>query len=120
MLELINKATVASIDVDAQCCFSPLCPDELPVPEGHHIVDELNAQAKFASLRVGSKDAHPPEAIWVATTDYPMFTPIQGENVDVRWVRHAVPGTRGFELLPGMHQVIEYNFCVWNGIEPEL
>ena len=52
------KAQVASFDVDAQNTFTPLCPDELPVPEGNCIVDELNAQAKWANYRVGSKDAH--------------------------------------------------------------
>lgn len=120
MLELVTKTTVASIDIDAQCCFSPLCPEELPVPGGHDIVSELNAQAQLAHLRMGSKDAHPPEAIWVATAEHPMLTPIEGENVDVRWVKHAVPGTRGFELLPGLPKITEYNFFVWKGVEPDL
>jgi len=120
MLEPLTKATIASIDIDAQCCFSPLCPDELPVPGGLDIVSELNMQAKLASVRIGSKDAHPPEAIWVATASQPMLTPIKGDNVDVRWVRHAVPGTRGFESLPGLPKVTDYDFFVWKGIEPDL
>ena len=33
---------IVSIDVDAQKTFTPLCPDELPVNEGHLIVEELN------------------------------------------------------------------------------
>ncbi len=43
---------IVSIDVDAQKTFTPLCPKELPVNEGHLIVEELNAQAALADLRV--------------------------------------------------------------------
>ncbi|MCJ9713661.1 nicotinamidase, partial [Bordetella hinzii] len=67
---------VAAFDVDAQKGFTPLCPDELPVPRGDEIVAELNAQARFARWRLGSKDAHSPHAVWRATTDKPMFTPL--------------------------------------------
>ena len=49
---------IVSIDVDAQKTFTPLCPKELPVNEGHLIVEELNAQAALADLRVMTKDAH--------------------------------------------------------------
>jgi len=117
---ILSKMHVASIDVDAQCCFSDICPEELPVPEGHMVVEELNAQAALAGYRIASKDAHPPEAIWVATPENPMLTPILGENVDVRWVRHAMPGTRGFELLPDLPKVTAYDFFIWKGIEPDL
>ena len=44
--------------------FTPLCPKELPVAEGHLIVDELNAQAALADLRVMTKDAHHTAAKW--------------------------------------------------------
>lgn len=111
---------IASFDIDAQQTFSPLCPDELPVPDGHKIVEELNAQAKYAHYRIGSKDAHSPQAIWVADEDNPQFSPIQGANVDIRWKVHAVPGTKGFELLPGLPEVTEYDFFVWKGIEIDM
>ncbi|MBL0949971.1 MAG: nicotinamidase, partial [Pseudomonas sp.] len=56
---------IASFDVDAQKGFTPLCPNELPVPEGDVIVPALNQLAERAQLRVGSKDAHSPQAAWV-------------------------------------------------------
>lgn len=111
------RENVASFDVDAQNCFTPLCPDELPVQEGHLIASELNAQAAFASVRVGSKDAHSPQAIWVATPQAPVFSAIEGDNVDICWPRHAVPGTLGFELLEGLPSPAAYDFFVWKGVE---
>ncbi len=111
----------ASFDIDAQNTFTPVCPNELPVPEGDMIADELNKQALRASLRIGSKDAHSPEAIWVATEDKPQFTVVENEpNVDIRWVQHAVPGTKGFELIFGLPKITEYDYFVWKGIEPDM
>ncbi|MEO6678169.1 MAG: nicotinamidase, partial [Pseudomonas sp.] len=45
----MNSLTVktASFDVDAQKSFTPLCPDELPVPEGDQIGSELNFMASL-------------------------------------------------------------------------
>ena len=121
MTELGSPDTVAAFDVDAQNCFTPLCPAELPVPDGNMIVDELNAQAALAGCRVGSKDAHSPSAVWVADAGQPQLTPVQGyENADTHWNLHAVPGTRGFELLDGLPSVTEYDFFVWKGIEPDM
>lgn len=111
---------VASFDVDATNCFTPVCPDELPVPGGTEIVDELNAQALLADFRVGSKDAHSPNAIWVATDEHPQFSPIEGKNVDIRWKVHSVPGTKGFELIAGLPPVTEYDFMVFKGVEPDM
>jgi nicotinamidase/pyrazinamidase len=116
----MNSKYIASFDIDAQKTFSPLCPNELPVPEGHLIVAELNAQAKLAHYRIGSKDAHSPQAIWVADEQYPQLSPIEGLNVDVCWNEHAVPGTLGFELLDGLPAVTDYDFFVWKGIEPDM
>jgi nicotinamidase/pyrazinamidase len=116
----INNQTTASIDVDAQKAFSPLCPDELPVPDAEQIVPELNRQAQFARLRIGSKDAHSPQAIWVTNSQTPILTPLIGENVDCYWPLHAVPGTPGFELLPGLPQPKQYDFFVWKGIELDM
>ena len=116
----INKQNTASLDVDAQKTFSPLCPDELPVVDAQAIVPELNQQAQFARLRLGSKDAHSPVAIWVANEAAPMLTPLVGDNVDCHWPVHAVPGTPGFELLPGLPHPKHYDFFVWKGIEPDM
>ena len=46
---------IVSIDIDAQKTFTPLCPDELPVNEGHLIVEELNAHADLADKNVAIK-----------------------------------------------------------------
>ncbi|MBI5448381.1 MAG: isochorismatase family protein [Gammaproteobacteria bacterium] len=114
------REQVASFDVDAQNCFSPFCPDELPVSDAPLIVPELNANALLASLRLGSKDAHSPDAVWIATADAPMLSPVEGDNVDVRWPKHAVPGTFGFELLAGLPKPTQYDYFVWKGIEPDM
>lgn len=114
------RERVASFDVHAQNTFTPLCPQELPVPEGDQIVDELNAQALKAKFRIGSKEAHHPEAVWVATKDNPVLSPIQGENVDVHWPKHSITGTKGFELIKGLPKVTDYDFFVWEGIELDM
>jgi nicotinamidase/pyrazinamidase len=113
---------IASFDVDAQKGFTPICPDELPVKGGDEIVDELNEQAKFASYRVGSKDCHPPKALWTADESHPVFSPVEngGPNVDIHWPSHCVVGTKGHELLDGLPKVEEYDFFVFKGIEPNL
>ena len=120
MRQLGCKECVAAFDVDAQKCFTPLCPHELPVPDGHLVVDELNRQADFARYRIGSKDAHSPSAVWIADAERPALSPVEGDNVDVRWPIHAVPGTTGFELLDGLPAVTAYDFFVWKGVEPDM
>ncbi len=121
MYAIGSRETVAAFDVDAQNCFTPLCPDELPVPDGHSIVDELNRQAELATLRVGSKDAHPANAVWVASEACPQLTPLTGHpNADVYWNRHAVPGTTGFSLLNGLPAVTDYDYFVWKGVETNI
>lgn len=114
------RARVASFDVDCEYCFTSECPDELPVSGGLDIVEELNTQAAFAAYRLGSKDAHSPRADWVADDEHPPFTPIEGDNMDVRWPAHAVPGTRGFELIDGLPAVTDYDFFVWKGVELDM
>ena len=114
------RELVASFDVDCEYCFTPECPDEVPVPGGLDIVHELNAQAAYAAYRLGSKDAHSPRAHWVADEDHPPFSPIEGNNMDVHWPVHAVPGTRGFELIRGLPDVTEYDFFVWKGVELDM
>lgn len=110
----------ASIDIDAQNCFTPVCPNELPIPGGSDIVEALNQQAKLTNFRIGTKDAHPANAIWVADDEHPQLTPIVGDNVDYYWNTHAVPGTKGFELISGLPHPTDYDFFVWKGIEADL
>lgn len=119
-MKLPAKHRVASLDVDAQYTFTPVCPDELPVAGGDTIAAELNRQAAFAGVRLGSKDAHSPSAHWVASDDKPAFSKISGDNVDIRWPLHAVPGTKGFELLDGLPHPADYDFFVWKGVEPDM
>ena len=55
LTKLPAQNKIAAFDIDAQNTFTPVCPDELPVAEGDQIVEELNAQAALASLRIGSR-----------------------------------------------------------------
>jgi nicotinamidase/pyrazinamidase len=119
-MKIPKKEQIASFDIHAQKTFTPLCPDELPVPEGDQIVAELNAQAQKAKFRVGAKEAHSARAIWVANAEHPVLTPIAGENVDVHWPPHSIPGTRGFELIDGLPKVTEYDYFVWEGVELDM
>ncbi|MDP5292487.1 isochorismatase family protein [Oceanimonas sp. CHS3-5] len=119
-MKLPAKHRVASIDVDAQYTFTPVCPDELPVAGGDTIAPELNRQAAFAGFRLGSKDAHSPSATWVASDDKPAFSKVDGDHADIRWPLHAVPGTKGFELLDGLPHPADYDFFVWKGVEPDM
>ena len=117
----INPQRSASFDVDAQNSFTPLSLNELPVAEGHCIAGELNRQAAFASMRIGSKDAHSPAAVWVADEHNPPLSPVTGHaNADLHWPLHAVPGTDGFKLLENLPAVTDYDYFVWKGIEPTL
>ncbi|MBJ9973954.1 nicotinamidase [Pseudomonas sp. S75] len=111
---------IASFDVDAQNGFTQHAAHELPVPDGHSIVPALNAMAHRAELRLGSKDAHPVNAAWVVDEASQMLQPLALANADLTWVSHCVPGTPGFELLPGLPEPIDYDYFVWKGVEPDL
>lgn len=115
-----NFAEVASFDVDSQNTFTPLCPTELPVPEGDQIVEELNRQARKAAFRLGSKDAHSAKALWIADETHPPFSSIDGDNMDLRWVPHAIVGTKGFEALQGLPAIADYDYYVWKGVELDM
>jgi len=116
---LIND--VASIDVDAQNCFTPLCAGELPVADGDLIVDDLNAQAKYALYRICSKDSHSMASLWIDSDKHPQFEEIAGyANLDIRWKVHGVPGTFGFKLIEGLPAVSDYDYVVWKGIELDM
>ena len=112
---------IASFDVDSQRTFTPLCPDELPVEGGAEIGPELNRQAALARWRLGSKDAHSPKAVWVTDDpDQVGKSGVEGANVEEHWPVHAVPGTEGFELIPGLPRPAEYDFFVWKGVELDM
>ncbi|UJF19078.1 isochorismatase family protein [Vibrio sp. SS-MA-C1-2] len=115
-----HSKLIASIDVDPQKTFTPLCPNELPVPEGDLIGAALNAQADLAQLRVLSKDSHPKEAIWRVDSPVEMLQPLDHKNADLTWVSHGVPGTVGFETIADIPAVTEYDYVVWKGIEADL
>ena len=111
---------IASFDVDAQKGFTPLCPKELPVPEGDKIVDELNKNAEFADNRVGSRDLHTAIALWNAETPEQMFEVVGLPNVDVKWNPHCIMGTYGAELLDGLpHPITGYDFMASKGMESD-
>lgn len=115
----MHKAKTASFEVDCQKTFTPLCPGELPVPGGHEIVSELNAQAAYANYRLGCKDAHSPNAIWVdADKNAQAFE--NHPQIDRYWKKHAIPGTLGFESLDGLPPPAAYDYFVWKGVELDL
>ncbi len=114
------KQFIASLDIDAQNGFTELCPDELPIPDGQHIVAELNKQAAFAQYRLGSKDAHPAHPDWLATEQHPVLSKIQAKNMTHYWPKHCVPGTKGFNLIAGLPHPSDYDYFVWKGLEPDM
>lgn len=121
----LEKVTVvfiktASHNVDPQKGFTPLCPDELPVPDGHNIVPELIGQNAIVAYNTVSKDVHPSNAIWLATSDKPQLSPVEGENVDIRWNAHCMSGTKGAELLDGIGKMSDFDYIVVKGTEPDL
>ena len=117
--KMIREET-ASVFVDAQKGFTPLQPYELPVPKGDQIVPALMEQLQYARLKIATKDAHNRNAIWIANEQNPIFTPVEGENVDIRWPSHCIAGETGAELLDGLPAVTEYDYFVWKGMEPDM
>lgn len=78
--------------VDAQCGFTELCPDELPVPGGVAIVSAINELLAHPFARIdATQDWHPP--------DHRSFL----GRADDLYPPHCVMGTRGAEFLPGLH-----------------
>lgn len=119
----IYKRYTASHEVDPQKGFTPLCPGELPVPDGQNIVCELNKQSEFAKIRTVSKDVHPSNALWISTKDSPQFTPINIEdepNINMSWNKHCMSGTYGCELIDGLPKITDYDYVVFKGCEPNL
>ncbi|EGA67427.1 isochorismatase family protein [Vibrio brasiliensis] len=115
----IERNKTACIDVDPQKGFSELCPKELPVEGALQIVDELKLNHAKASVRLVSRDMHPPAAAWEAETPERMLEPVGLPEVDIKWNPHCVVGTMGVELLPGLPPVREYDFQINKGIDPD-
>lgn len=111
----------ASFDVDVENGFTPLCPEELPVPEGNTIVFELNKQATKTRFRVMSKDVHAPLSDWEATIEHPQGEAVEDSpDVDVRWNKHCISGTFGHQLVAGLPHPREYDFWVTKGTEKDM
>lgn len=113
------RATTAALDVDPQQGFSELCPQELPVAGALEIVEELKRNHTKASVRLVSRDMHPPRAAWEAETTAQMLAPVGLPEVDIKWNPHCVVGTSGVELLPGLPAVREYDFQLNKGLDPD-
>ncbi len=111
---------IAAIDVDPQNGFTPLCPNELPIPDGQSIVSELNEQAQLAHFRILTKDAHSSNSIWLTSEHQPFLTPLPYPNSDLAWPMHCEVGTFGFQHLQGLPTITEYDYVVWKGVEPTL
>ncbi|MEO0340915.1 MAG: isochorismatase family protein [Bacteroidota bacterium] len=111
---------IASINVDPQKGFTPICPDELPVPGGDEIVPALIAQNALASLIIGSSDAHSEYALFKVEKEEEQFQPLDYENTDCTFKMHCQPGTKGFELLDGLPKPTDYDYFVWKGVAPDL
>lgn len=116
-MAVVLKKETTSFDVDAQNGFTPLCPDELPVAEGHEIVEELNKQAIRARLRVGSGDWHPEGGLWETDNPEMIGQPLEKPlpSVDLYWPQHCVAGTFGASQIEGLPLQEEYDFFVRKG-----
>ena len=116
----IDQQRTASLDVDPQRSFTPLCPDELPVAGGDEIAGELNAQAALAAFRVVTREDHPPQAPWVAQSPDEVMTPVAGDypDLDVKWPAHCVVGSAGHLLIPGLPEPDRYDLVVHKGYDP--
>jgi len=117
---IYTKEQTASLFVDPQKGFTPICPNELPVEGGDEIVPALLEQLNYSHIHTASKDAHNRNAIWVANEKQKQFDPIQGDNVDVCWNAHCNIGEKGFEFLDGLPNVTEYDYFIWKGIELDM
>lgn len=118
----VEKKRTASLEVDAQYCFTPVCPDELPVDDGDNIVDELNLQAALAGWLTGSSEGHSPKAAWVPNAQHNKFDAITDPglpNIDRCWPKHAEPGTKGFERLAGLSPLNAYQCYIYKGVDPK-
>jgi len=115
----LRRSQTAAVDVDPQKGFSELCPNELPVQGALEIVSELKNNHAKASIKIVSRDMHPPGAAWEAETPSQMLEPVGLPEVDIKWNPHCVVGTSGVELLPGLPAIRDYDFQINKGIDPD-
>ena len=88
--------------IDPQRGFSPLCPDELPVPTALDIVPNINTLLLMPwKLKIVTQDWHP--------YDHCSFDDYSGP-----YRRHCVENTVGAMFLPGLH-VDKFNVIVRKG-----
>jgi nicotinamidase/pyrazinamidase len=111
---------IASFDVDAQKGFTPLCPSELPVPGGDTIAPALNQMAARAQLRIGSKDAHSPQAPWVVDSHDEMLRPLPLANADLTWVSPLRAGHAGLRAARRAAGAAGLRLLRMERVEPEL
>jgi nicotinamidase/pyrazinamidase len=99
-MEPIHRGSAALLVVDAQCGFTELCPEELPVPGGLAIVPAVNRLLAQDWRRVdASQDWHPPDHCSFIGRRDNLYPP------------HCVIDTRGAEFLPGL--ATERFHAVW-------
>ena len=111
---------VASLAVDPQKGFTPLCPTQLPVPDGHNISTALNFMASFAKYMTASKDWHCEQALWIANDEHPQMSPLGLVDADKYWNSHCLGGTEGAEFLDGLPHVEDFDYVAYKGMEPQI
>jgi nicotinamidase/pyrazinamidase len=118
----INKEKTATFLVDAQQGFTPLCPTELPVPDGDKIVNECLKTFEKTQYKIASKDAHPNNASWITNDKNQIanLIPNLPRQIDLFWPRHCEVGTRGFELIPALPSIEDFDFVVYKGVEKNI
>jgi nicotinamidase/pyrazinamidase len=90
-MKRLHLTETALLVVDAQCGFTELCPEELPVPGGLATVPAVNQLLKQPWKRIdASQDWHPP--------DHRSFF-YRRDNL---YPPHCVAGSRGAEFIPGI------------------
>jgi nicotinamidase/pyrazinamidase len=78
--------------VDVQCGFTPLCPDELPIPGALEVVPNINHLLDVPWPRIdASQDWHP--------VDHCSFFG-QRDNL---YPPHCIAGTKGAAFVPNLH-----------------
>lgn len=88
---MLHSTTTSLLVVDAQCGFTELCPNELPVPDGAAIVPSLNRLLSLPFARIdATQDWHPPDHRSFLGRADDLFPP------------HCVAGTPGADFLPGL------------------
>ena len=120
----VIKHETATFLVDAQKGFTPLCPNELPVPDGQNIVAECIKTFEKTGSKIASKDAHPIDGDWVPTfsdgSNIATLNPKHGKQNDLFWPNHCCVGEEGFELIPGLPEMSEFDYIIYKGAEKDI